>query len=291
LDNTHDNSGAAPRLKPYLNLGSFEELPRFSSAPTGSPQEIAPALRSAGYEGVQSEDPEQYRGLGLSLAALGRANTPREIEQLARTWSAAGYECGTLHVGWGYEDDRETDTLVRSVLQASADFGIPLYIETHRATITQDPWRTVRLVDRNPDVRFNGDFSHWYTGAELPYGDIDDKINRLEPVLARVRFMHARVGNSSNMQVPMAVPGMETALDHFRKLWTRSFLGFLRHAGSGDYLIFAPELLGPSKNYARMVASGDGRWTEDTDRWGEALALVEIARECWQTALVRAEPS
>jgi hypothetical protein len=283
----NDGTTATPRLRPYLNLGTLAELPDFSAGPNGSPREIASALRSAGYEGVQSDAPDAYRELGLSTAILGRANTPEEIDAVARAWSASDYECGTLHVGWGYEDDDEIDTLVRAVVSASAEHGIPLYIETHRATITQDPWRTVRMVERNPDVRFNGDFSHWYTGMELPYGDLEDKMRRLEPVLERVRFMHARVGDSSNMQLTVRAPSMRLALDHVRELWIRSFVGFLRHAQPGDFLVLAPELLPASKNYARLVETPDGTWLEDSDRWEEALVLVEIARECWQRALER----
>jgi hypothetical protein len=41
---------------------------------------------------------------------------------------------------------------------------MPVYIETHRASIMQDAWRTTELIRRIPQVRFNGDFSHWLRG-------------------------------------------------------------------------------------------------------------------------------
>jgi hypothetical protein len=37
---------------------------------------------------------------------------------------------------------------------------LSIYVETHRATATQDVRRTVDLVSRISEVRFNGDFSH-----------------------------------------------------------------------------------------------------------------------------------
>src|SRR6202021_447999 len=98
-----------------------------------------------------------------------------------------------LHVGNGFEDDAQMDGLVCAVLAASEKIGIPMYIETHRATITQDVWRTIQLPKRIPEIRFNGDFSHFYTGQELPYGNLAAKFNAMQPIFDRVRFMHVRM--------------------------------------------------------------------------------------------------
>ena len=72
-------------------------------------------------------------------------NTPAEAAPLAKEAREAGLECLTLHVGWGTENDDEAAALIESVLSASTQFSIPLYVETHRATIFQDPWRTVQV--------------------------------------------------------------------------------------------------------------------------------------------------
>lgn len=68
------------------------------------------------------------------------------------------------------EDDDEAARLIDAVLNASVRYDVPLYVETHRATIFQDLWRAVQFVARFPELRFNGDFSHWYTGLEMVYG-------------------------------------------------------------------------------------------------------------------------
>ena len=200
----------------------------------------------------------RFPRLGLAASTLARVNTPGEIDKAARRAGEAGYECATLHVAWGFEDDETVDELVGAVIEASTAHTIPLYVEIHRATITQDPWRTLRLVERNPGIRFNGDFSHWYTGLELVYGDLDRKMELMAPVFERVRFMHGRVGNGGHIQVPLADPSMERAMVHYRELWTRSMQGFLRSAGAGDYMIFAPELL-ESAHQLRAVVSRRGR--------------------------------
>jgi len=90
-------------------------------------------------------------------------------------------DCSTLHVAWGIEDDAAVDRLVGDIFNASTKHDLPLYVETHRATITQDMWRTVELTKRHPDLRYNGDFSHWYTGQEMCYGGFDESLRSSNP--------------------------------------------------------------------------------------------------------------
>ncbi len=185
------------------------------------------------------------------------------------------------------ESDAEIDRLVEAIIAASVRHGVPIYIETHRATITQDIWRTVRMVERHPGVRFNADFSHWYTGLEMPYGDIEAKWTFLQPVFDRVRFMHGRIGNPSHIQVLVnegEAGAAQTFVAHFREMWTRSFLGFLRTARPGDYISFNPELLPASIHYARLFPTADNGWDEETDRWQQAAVLTRIARDCFSQA-------
>ena len=80
--------------------------------------------------------------------------------------------------------------LIESVLDGSEKHWLPIYAEMHRATIFQDNWRTVQFVRRFPELRFNGDFSHWYTGSEMAYGGFENKLRFIAPVLERIRFVH-----------------------------------------------------------------------------------------------------
>jgi len=263
-------------LIPVLHVGTIRDLPANSTGPTGSPDRIVDTVHRSGYQGIQFEESSELDGFGLRRFTLGRANTPEEILQAARKWHDAGFEAGTLHVGWGYETDAEIDRLCSAIISANSGVGFPLYLETHRATITEDPWRTVEMVRRNPDIRFNGDFSHWYTGSEMIYGDFAEKLDRLAPVFERVRFIHARVGNSCCMQVPLGDPSVAVPLTHFREMWRRSFVGALE-SGETNEIPFAPELLPPSINYARLRRQDSGEWQEEGDRWRDALQLVSIA--------------
>lgn len=265
-----------PQLRCYMNLLALN----------GDGRQFLPlmeAVNAAGYEGVQfaslgtDEERSICRKLNLGIAASGRINAPEDAPELAARVAGDGYDCATLHVGWGIENDDEAACLIESILQASQRRNVRFYIETHRATICQDMWRAVQFLNRFPDMRFNGDFSHWYAGQEMVYGGFDKKLRFIEPVLNRVRFLHGRVANPGCIQVPV----QEDApyLGHFKELWTASFRGFLQ-SGEADSICFAPELLGPDIYYARIF---EGR--EETDRWNEALKLKEIAARCFASAL------
>jgi len=264
----------------YMNWLALDGLPELPSGPVN-------AIRDAGFDGIQFVDPidhaalDEARKIGLRVCGSGRVNEPADAERLAAEARADGLECLTLHLGWGIEDDTEAARLIDSVLNASAKHALPLYPETHRATIFQDMWRTVQFARRFPQLRFNGDFSHWYTGSEMVYGGFEKKVEFIRPVLASVRFLHGRIGNPGCIQVEIGDGNFERHpyVEHFRVLWTAAFSGFLRTRASGEAIGFAAELLGSKIYYARTF---DGR--EESDRWQQSLLLVQIARECFAEA-------
>ena len=293
----NDGSSGAPKLLAYLNLANLDDL-RPGSLWPGLPGGPARDERLAadGFQGVQCVDAAPPPG-GTRLRHCGsdRINLPAEADAVVAAHAALGHDCLTVHAGWGLEDDDEADRLVGAILDASQRHGLPVFIETHRATITQDLWRTVQLTKRFPGVRFNGDFSHYYTGQELAYGDLAVKLAFMAPIFERIAFMHGRIGSSGCMQVsigdgrgrPPAAHGVVNFLDDFKALWTHAMLGFLRHAGRGDCLIFCPELLSGAYYYARRFPDSTGGFVEESDRYREALLYVDLARACFEEARAR----
>lgn len=283
-DKNNPNEIRDPRLRIFMNLQSFGDMTQAADG--------LKAIRDAGYDGVQlgwqidRAQLDEARQLGLGVCGSGRVNAPAEAALLAKEASEAGLECLTLHVGWGTERDEDAAALIASVLKASAQFSIPLYPETHRATIFQDPWRTVQFLQRFPELEFNGDFSHWYTGTEMVYGGVENKMEFFRSVLGRIGFLHGRIGNPGCMQVDVRDGSVDGRpfVAHFRALWTESFLGYLQRKPLCDRFCFTPELLGPEFYYARVF---DGH--EETDRWQQSLVLARIARECFADARKRWE--
>jgi hypothetical protein len=86
---------------------------------------------------------------------------------------------------------------------------------------------------------------------------------------------------------PSQAHGVVDYFEDFRKMWTRAMAGFLRHAGPGDCLVFAPELLSGTYYYARRFPDAGGALAEETDRFQQALLYRDTARQCWAAAASR----
>lgn len=291
----NDGSAGSPKLRIYLNLDTLTDLRADSCWPGFEGARRYDRLLEDGFEGVQltTNDPAPS-DLKLPYCGLDRINIPSEADAIVARHADRGDLCLTVHAGWGLEADDEVYRIVDAILRAEEKHRLPVFIETHRATITQDMWRTVQLTRRFPEIRFNGDFSHYYCGQELVYGDWEQKLKFLEPVFTRAGFLHGRIASSGCMQVPIdpdlrARPaqahGVANYLDHFRQLWTRAMLGFLSNAQPGDLLIFAPELLAGTYYYARKFPNATGELKEETDRYAQALLYRDLGHACFADAL------
>lgn len=276
-----------PALRLHMNLMALDSMPPSSSAPRGDFGQRLEVLVQAGFSGVQfvgvgsAEERARCRALNMGVAASGRVNNAQEAAAFAEQVAGGGLECATVHAGWGMEDDDEAGRLLEGILNASARWRVPLYVETHRATICQDMWRTVQFVKRFPDLRFNGDFSHWYAGQEMVYGGFEKKLAFIAPVIERVRFLHGRIASPGCIQVVAGAAAGEEPLyvEHFRAMWTAVFRAFQRDAEAPPFICFTPELLGPDIYYARTFGGN-----EESDRWQESLLLARIARQCFDRA-------
>lgn len=291
----NDQTQDAPKLRIYLNTGNLTDLPENSIWPGLCGPDAAEHLIKDGFEGIQLDGGETALDAesGIPYCGLDRINSPKEAEPIFRKHVENGEPCISLHLGWGMEDDDEIDRLVESVLAASDKLNLPAFVETHRATITQDMWRTVQITKRFPEILFNGDFSHLYCGQEMVYGDFEAKLDFLQPVFDRVGFMHGRIAAPGYMQAPiesedgrprMAVPGARDYLADFKTMWTRAMAGFKKNAPAGSVLIFAPELLRKDIYYARVFPNNDGHLAEESDRYAQALLYQNIAQTCWANA-------
>lgn len=279
-----DATQAAKRLRVGLAYGNVADLPAFSTGPRGDAAAIHRAIAAAGYEALQGGDPALCRDHGLAYIAIGVIPTVADAEPFATQAKTAGALGATCIAGYGYESDAEMDALAGEILRVSRDYGLPIYIETHRASITQDAWRTVQLARRLPEVRFNGDFSHWFTGQEMPYGDFAARLTFLAPVFVRTRFLHGRIGDRCSMQVDIGDGTRHPSIPAFRAFWTEAMRGFLAAPDAGPDLWFCPELLGTEYLYARAFPAADGTLREESDRWTQARVLATLARECFAEA-------
>lgn len=286
----NDHSEDAPKLKCYLNLDNLFDLPSDSSWPGLQGEEALHKLKEDGFEGVQVTDLSPRSDV-LPYCGLDRVNAPDEVEETFLKHKDLGDSCITLHLAWGIENDDEVDRLVDAVLEASGRHQLPAFVETHRATVTQDMWRTVQLLQRHPTLLLNADYSHYYCGQEMVYGDIDQKLDFMQPIFDRTGFIHGRIAAPGCMQIPIdelgSVPRQATGVDYqadFKKMWILAMQGFLRNASKGDLLIFAPELLTSKFYYARVFPDANGVLREESDRYAQACLYQQFGRACFADA-------
>lgn len=283
--NTNDGTDDAPRLLAGISFLTPAELPDWSTGPRGDRAEVYQALKESGYEAIQTLEPQAAIDAGLVPTGLMRIfDDVDQMREQATRWRDAGCDCTTVQLGTGFESDDEMVRLAEAVLEIASDLNHPIYLETHRATMTQDIKRTLDLVERLPELRFNGDFGHWYIGHELTYGDMDMKFDKMRPVFERTRFMHLRVSSNAFGQLTASDPAESHHLDYYRRMWTASFVGFLKSAAPGDYFAVHSELLPARACYPKMVPGPDGVPREESDRWTESAFLIGAARECFAEA-------
>jgi len=286
----NDGTGEPPKLAVYLNMENLDELPAFSIWSGLEGIEAFHKLKEDGFEGVQlTNDDPVPDGMPFPWTGLDRINKPEDADLVAAKHADRGDRAISVHVGWGMEDDDEIAQLIEAVEAASDRHQLPIFIETHRATITQDIWRTVQMVKKFPDVRINADFSHYYCGQEMQYGGVEMKLSFMQPILDRTGFMHGRIASPGCMQMPvesadarpLQAHGGRDYLADFKQMWTLAMQGFRKNAQPGDVLPFAPELLKPQIYYARMFAAEGQPFREESDRYEQALLYKTIAKNCW----------
>jgi hypothetical protein len=283
IPNTNDGLQNDPYLRIDLVHESLVELPAKFDRPIEDHYNF---FQKNGYTGIQNGDPNICREMGLRHTHSGRVEQSGDTEKLIFQAKSFGSDCISVHAGIGLETDDEMDRLVEDILNASSNHNFPVYLETHRATITQDMFRTVKMVERFPEIRFNGDFLHWYTGQEMRYdrfSKMEQKFEFIAPVFERVRFIHGRIGNGGCIQVDITRPDMEINISYFKEMWTRCLIGFLRSTNKGDYFIFAPELLGSTAHYV-IEYYHEGAKYQEGNRIELALEYKRISESCWMDA-------
>ena len=284
------DGGGGPRAVQHINAVCLWNLPDWSAAPKDEAGRLA-ALAARGVRAFQHPEPETldaaaYARAGLEVLGLSRIDAAGDADRVARAHKAAGYPLTTLHVGTGLETTDEAECLLGAVIEASVRHDHPMFVETHRATVTQDIRRTLDLTGRLPELRFNADLSHWYTGHEMTYGDLDAKIAMLRPVFERTRYVHGRIGTPCCMQAALTGPDDDRDfVRHHRMLLAGVCEGFAATAAGGEALPFAAELLpyeaaphGVVERYYYAPLSPEGE--ETSDRWTQAEVLWNLFADC-----------
>ncbi|QMV41167.1 sugar phosphate isomerase/epimerase family protein [Cohnella cholangitidis] len=172
------------------------------------------------------------------------------------------------------------EKLIAEMTALSRDAGIPIYIETHRGTITQDLLRTVHYVERIDDLRLSIDFSHYVLAGEM-LNVTEEAEALLQKLLTRTSSIHARVSNGEQIQVDVGVRGEHPMMRHFERWWKSGMTHWLNDVEHDKPFPFICEL-GPPP-YAITLDEYGKRQRELGDRWTQSLLFAETARAIWSS--------
>lgn len=138
---------------------------------------------------------------------------------------------------FSYDDNCRAIEVAESLALSS---GVPIYHETHRGRFTFHAASLLTYLDRFPNLKLTGDFSHWCTVSESLLQDQEDALTRIIP---HVRHIHARVGYEHSPQVndPFA-PEWKEHMDAFVSWWRQILI---TRAQSGDSVMTVTPEFGP----------------------------------------------
>lgn len=101
--------------------------------------------------------------------------------------------------------------------EAAALAGVSCSFETHRSRSMFNPWATLAIMQRLPELRLTCDFSHWVVVLER---QLDEEWDAVLEVSRHASHIHARVGFDQGPQVPHpAAPEYAAALVSHQRCW------------------------------------------------------------------------
>jgi hypothetical protein len=272
------NGNEAPSLKLGHTRWSLIGLPR-DGAEWGLDEKMR-RVKQAGFELIECwlDDSNETAvsgaaaAAGLELALGAHPYTTADFTRAVAQAQKLEARYVVVQVGHAFLSDEETTSLLREGLRCAAGEGVPMFVETHRATVTESAYRTLRLVEALPEIRFTGDFSHWAVAGDM--ASVEALAPRIGPVLDRVRTIQARVSNGEQVQVDVG-DGKGRPAQGYVGIWAEAIRRWRVQAQPGEYFVCATEL-GPPP-YSILDLQG----RESSDRWEQSLVMRDLLRSAW----------
>jgi sugar phosphate isomerase/epimerase len=254
-----------------------------------STEERFEKIAEAGYSGIAARLPAPQereswqRLLEKYRFSFGVMTQPRSSKEIVDTLHAAAGFGPVSYVNAQVMDafliGDEAIRLLEEILEASERARIPVYIETHRGTVTQDLQRTVDYCSALRCLPLTIDLSHYVVAGELN-GTSERAEAYFDQLLGHTACIHARVSDGEKIQVDVGPDGDHPMVKHFQRWWRKAMTHWAAQAKPGDALPFVTEL-GPPGGYAITRRDEAGNVVEISDRWQQAQLFKRMAEALW----------
>lgn len=279
-----DGSSRSPRLEVFQSTWAMVDLPNPSHP--WDLQDAVAWMRDQGFGGalqwVADADADfpvvaQIRRSGLLVGVGISVYEETAVVPVARRAQDLGVSFVNAHLHDAFASDAQAVARLDALYEGCDAIGMPLFVETHRGTVTQDLLRTIAYARQVSRMRFTLDASHYVVAGEVTQPDAAPRFNEaLSEIIVRSASIHARVSNGEQVQVDIG-DGSGPLVSPYIGWWTSAYQHWLKAAAPGDFFPFVCEL-GP-RPYAITVPSGSPFPTgaELSDRRAQALVFKHIA--------------
>jgi len=278
----HANSAEPPKLRKVYSWWSFIGLPR--GGPEWTMEEKFRRAKEAGFEGIEMmvlepKDEDRVRRLldetGLFLGSQGHPYSVADFKTFLGQAKRVRAEYIFVHPGNAFMSDDDAVNLVREGYKVAYDLGVPMTLETHRGTVTENAYRAIHLVEQIPQLRLTGDLSHYGIGGEMGSLPAAGLIKRLSPLLDRIDTLQTRITNGEQVQVDVGAGDGKLA-QNWVELWAEAIRRWRTQAQPGDWFPFCTELGPPT--YSILDLEGK----EISDRWEQSLVMKRLMEQAWE---------
>ncbi|WP_246862836.1 sugar phosphate isomerase/epimerase family protein [Paenibacillus cellulosilyticus] len=248
-------------------------------------------IADSGFQGIDAftpepgESAEQWRALleqyGLALSVNVYPTSLDDMKAaLDRAAAYGSIKAVNVQVMTPFVIGEAAVTLLSGIASLADEYKLPINIETHRGTITQDLIRTAEYVERIPNLRLTADLSHYVLAGEML--NVPEQAEAyFQLLLSRADCIHARLSNGEQIQVDIGTDGSHPMLDRYGQWWKDGMRSWRQSHPEGGSLLFIPEL-GPPP-YAITIDEPSSRKREISDRWEQSLTLMRYARSLWDS--------
>ena len=216
--------------------------------------------------------------LGLSCNGFDLDDIQNKIEYCKKS----GADFINIMVKNYFATFEEACEMIQSGLELGRKLGVKVFIETHRATVTQDLKRTLCLSKKFPNMDMTIDLSHYIVAGEFTEENLllyKEPLNSaFDDLLPHTGSLHLRLSNGEQVQVSLNRIS-DFHKKHFIRWWKKGIDFAIKKLNQGTNLSYVPVIteLGP-KDY-QIAVLNEGQWLNDGDRLQESLDLVGILKE------------